>query len=98
MYETVLLFAKYPRAGMAKTRLIPALGADGSAWLAEAFLLDLLERLAREEFGAGARRVLCFDPPDAAEDFRVLLVREKCSGDFSLVPQAAGGLGERLAA
>jgi len=112
MVSTLLLFAKYPRAGLAKTRLIPALGAAGAARLAEAFMLDFLERLAREEFGADVRRVLCFDPPDAADDFRALLAREKPGADlpqalaarekgaggFTLVPQAAGNLGERLAA
>ncbi len=45
---TVCLFAKPPRAGEAKTRLIPALGAEGAAALARAFLEDtwaLLEAL-----------------------------------------------------
>ncbi|MBF5043695.1 glycosyltransferase [Aggregicoccus sp. 17bor-14] len=44
----VCLFAKPPRAGEAKTRLIPALGPEGAAALARAFLADtwaLLEQL-----------------------------------------------------
>lgn len=95
---TLLLFAKYPRPGAAKTRLIPALGANGAARLAEAFLLDLLERLARADFG-DVRRVLCFDPPEAAGDFRTLLAaRGNLAQAFTLEAQAPGGLGERLAA
>jgi len=43
---TVCLFAKPPRAGEAKTRLIPALGAEGAAALARAFLEDTWALLA----------------------------------------------------
>lgn len=40
---TVAVFAKPPRPGLAKTRLIPALGAEGAAALAQAFLADALD-------------------------------------------------------
>lgn len=43
---TVCLFAKPPRAGEAKTRLVPALGAEGAAALAGAFLEDTWALLA----------------------------------------------------
>lgn len=38
----ICLFAKPPRQGLAKTRLIPTLGSEGAARLARAFLLDSL--------------------------------------------------------
>lgn len=43
---TLCLFAKPPLAGEAKTRLVPALGADGAAALARAFLEDTWALLA----------------------------------------------------
>ncbi len=41
------VFAKPPRAGEAKTRLAPALGAEGAAALARAFLSDTWELVTR---------------------------------------------------
>lgn len=42
--ETLIaVFAKPPLPGQVKTRLIPALGAEGAAKLAQAFLLDTLD-------------------------------------------------------
>jgi rSAM/selenodomain-associated transferase 1 len=38
----ICVFAKPPRAGRSKTRLTPAVGADGAAALAKAFLTDTL--------------------------------------------------------
>lgn len=42
----VMVFAKAPRAGSVKTRLIPVLGAAGAAALHERLVRHLLERLA----------------------------------------------------
>lgn len=42
----ILVFAKAPIPGLVKTRLIPALGAEGAAQLAADMLVHLLERLA----------------------------------------------------
>ena len=39
----ICVFAKAPRAGIVKTRLVPVLGSDGAAALATAFLQDTLE-------------------------------------------------------
>ena len=66
----LIVFAKYPTPGAAKTRLIPEWGAEGAARLAEAFLLDLLERLTRTDFAVETRKVLCFTPPTTGEDER----------------------------
>ena len=94
---TLILFAKYPAPGKVKTRLVPVLGTDGAARLAEAFLLDLTERLART-LDEKIDCVLCFDPPDAEMGFRKLLADiPGVSRRFQLVPQCTGGLGERLA-
>jgi rSAM/selenodomain-associated transferase 1 len=48
--ETLILFTRYPRAGAVKTRLIPALGAEGATLLHRrlvAHALDQAQRLAR---------------------------------------------------
>lgn len=44
--EALAIFAKYPRAGCVKTRLIPHLGRANALNLHRAFLLDTLERTA----------------------------------------------------
>jgi rSAM/selenodomain-associated transferase 1 len=83
------LFAKQPRPGEVKTRLAADTSAAFAAEIAEAFLGDLVERLAM----LGVRRVLAFDPPEAAAYFTAL-----AQGRFELEPQAAGDLGQRMAA
>jgi rSAM/selenodomain-associated transferase 1 len=42
----ICIFAKAPRPGEVKTRLIPALGSDGATALATAFLQDTIESIA----------------------------------------------------
>ncbi len=45
----IAVFARAPRAGRAKTRLIPALGREGAAELYRAFLIDTLRTVQREQ-------------------------------------------------
>ena len=79
----IVIFAKRPVAGQVKTRLIPALGADGAARLAA----EMLDRTV-EEARATALDVELWGDPDPAGWF---------SGDVALSPQGEGNLGERLA-
>jgi rSAM/selenodomain-associated transferase 1 len=62
------IFAKPPRAGEVKTRLIPALGPTGAAALAEAFLVDTL---ATVRSVPGLLPVLATTAPWAREDLEV---------------------------
>jgi rSAM/selenodomain-associated transferase 1 len=95
--NTLFLMAKYPQAGTVKSRLIPALGAAKAAQLAESFLLDLMERLARTSFPFPITKVLCFDPPESKDRFKTLLhTHAILNTDFILLPQTQGNLGERL--
>ena len=85
----LVIFAKAPVAGKVKTRLIPALGAEGAARLAT----EMLERTAEEALASRVGAVeLCADPAPDHRDW---------SGKIpaGLVPsaQGEGGLGERLA-
>lgn len=59
MLVTIAIFAKPPRPGRAKTRLVPALGEVGAARLARAFLQDVWALSDR----SWARRVLATTEP-----------------------------------
>ena len=54
----ILIFAKAPVAGQAKTRLIPALGADGAARLAA----EMLRATVEEALATGLEVELCGEP------------------------------------
>jgi uncharacterized protein len=81
----LLVIAKAPLPGKAKTRLCPPCSAEQAAALAEAALLDTLDVVARTPAG---RRVLVFEG-DAT--------RWRPHG-FEVIPQRGEKLGERLAA
>lgn len=82
------LFAKQPWPGQVKTRLAAASSADWAARVAAAFLLDTVAKLSSVE----ADRVLAFAPREAHDYFA-----EVVRGRFTLVPQADGDLGRRMA-
>jgi rSAM/selenodomain-associated transferase 1 len=82
------LIAKEPVAGLAKTRLAPALGDDDAAAVAAALLDDTLALLKRVQ----AEPWLCFAPAAARE--RMATLAPGCT----LLPQVDGDLGDRLAA
>ena len=88
------IFAKRPRPGEVKTRLAPALGAEGAAELARALLDDAVGRLGREgregERGAGTRLELAFAPAGERAWFA-----ERYPG-LALRAQRGAGLAERL--
>ncbi len=81
----LLVIAKEPLPGRAKTRLTPPCSADQAAALAQASLLDTLDVVARTP---AARKVLVFDG-DA---------RRWRRDGLELIAQRGAGLGERLAA
>jgi len=81
----ILVFAKQPVPGRAKTRLIPVLGPQGSARMAE----RMLNWTVREALATGLAVELCGDP-DPRSWYKPLPGLE-----FSA--QGEGGLGERLA-
>ncbi|MEE8141726.1 MAG: TIGR04282 family arsenosugar biosynthesis glycosyltransferase [Planctomycetota bacterium] len=83
----ILVFAKLPRAGHAKTRLAQELGPERAAGFAAAFLEDTLERV--RHWGRGPLW-LCGDQPSAGA-FRHFL-----GPDIHYHPQGGGDLGARL--
>jgi uncharacterized protein len=86
--RALVVIAKEPVPGAAKTRLAPILGVDGAARVAAAMLADTV---------AGMRKVdaepwMCFAPPDAR--LRMARLAPGCG----LLAQVQGDLGDRLAA
>lgn len=88
---TLLVFAKAPVAGAAKTRLIPLLGAEGAA-RAQARLLH--HSLDTASAAAPARLQLWCAPDDAHPELRAAAAR--C--DATLHVQRGADLGARMAA
>jgi len=80
----LIVIAKAPVAGRSKTRLCPPCSPEQAARLAEAALVDTLDAVARTE--CGGRTVVLEGPPG-----------DWLPEGFDVVPQAEGGLGDRLA-
>lgn len=87
----VAVLAKAPVAGFAKTRLIPALGAEGAAALQAA----LIRRAVATALGAGLGPVTLWAAPDTGHPVFQGLAEE---GRIGLVAQAEGDLGARMLA
>jgi rSAM/selenodomain-associated transferase 1 len=86
----IIIFAKAPLPGLAKTRLIPALGAEGAARLARV----MLQHTLREALAVGADCVeLCTTPGPKDQAWM------DCELPVSMMrsDQGEGILGERLA-
>jgi rSAM/selenodomain-associated transferase 1 len=85
----LIVFAKAPVAGQAKTRLIPALGAEGAAALAERLLVHTLAQAAAAGFDA---LELCAAPDTA----HPALQRAAAAQGATLAAQGEGDLGARM--
>lgn len=85
-----IVFAKAPVAGFAKTRLIPALGAQGAAELAQRMLRHAVQQALKSHLGAAE---LCCAPDSRHAGFK----------EFAALPgirlsdQGEGDLGQRMA-
>ncbi|MBC5799183.1 MAG: TIGR04282 family arsenosugar biosynthesis glycosyltransferase [Candidatus Eremiobacteraeota bacterium] len=88
--RAIVLFAKAPRTGTVKTRLVPPLTPPQAAQLAGAFIADLAERLAVLARALDATAAVFYTPFDAANDIAALV------GDLRQEPQRGCDLGERL--
>jgi rSAM/selenodomain-associated transferase 1 len=85
----VIVFAKAPVAGLAKTRLAPALGADGAAALAARMLRHALGQALNADIGPVE---LCGTPDPA----HPALLDAAASFGVALTAQGAGDLGLRM--
>jgi uncharacterized protein len=85
----LIVMAKASVPGFAKTRLIPALGADGAAKLAA----RLLEHTLREARAAQLGDVILACAPDATH---AAFTAQQQQGGIALVAQGEGDLGARM--
>ena len=85
----IAVFARAPRPGIAKTRLIPALGAAGAAGLA----CRMLEQTLAQAVAANVGPVTLYCTPDIADP--LLMAAAKRHG-VALAAQGDGDLGARM--
>jgi rSAM/selenodomain-associated transferase 1 len=85
----VAVFAKAPRAGEVKTRLIPALGAEGAATLHSRLLRHTVDMVI--ESGLQPRELWC--SPDTSDS---TLQQYAARAGAKLQPQSSGDLGQRM--
>ncbi|HWS85702.1 MAG TPA: TIGR04282 family arsenosugar biosynthesis glycosyltransferase [Pyrinomonadaceae bacterium] len=91
----IIVMAKAPRAGEAKTRLAPPLTPEGAARLAACLFADTVS----SALGAGAAVVVAYAPADgraALEEALRLTLTEEAAGGLHWLEQCGGDLGERL--
>lgn len=90
----IIVMAKAPVAGLAKTRLIPALGADGAAALAQRLLVHALGEALEfaRQAGLGAVELCC--APDARH---AGFAPWAAAPGVTLTDQGNGDLGARMA-
>ena len=88
-HAAVAIMAKAPVAGLAKTRLAPAIGAKAAARAQRHFTLQTL--CVARQAGLGPVRLWC--APDTTHRFFRAVAR---NSDVEQLPQAAGDLGARL--
>lgn len=86
----IVVFAKAPVAGFAKTRLIPALGPQGAADLAQRLLLHTLHEALNSRVGPVE---LCVTPSATDAVWQTLQLPDT----VRLTDQGDGDLGERMA-
>lgn len=87
--SALVIFAKAPVPGFAKTRLVPALGAEGAAALAE--------RMLRHAVQAGAHAAMDTLEICAAPDLsHPIFSRLAQAHELALTTQAEGDLGQRM--
>ena len=86
----IIVFAKAPQPGLAKTRLIPALGAQGAAALAKQMLAYTLEQAIKAQLGGVE---LCMSPGSTDPLWANIAIPNgtACSA------QGDGDLGQRMA-
>ena len=91
MSSALIIFAKAPIAGLAKTRLIPALGPQGAAALAE----KMLGHAVGQALASGCETVeLCVTPDTNHPAFAHLVAQS--GGRMLLSEQGSGDLGQRM--
>ena len=90
MTETLIIFSRYPEAGKTKTRMIPALGADGAAELQRA----MTEHTLKTAIALASDRQTTIEIQFAGGNIE--LMQSWLGKDLQYQPQAAGDLGVKM--
>lgn len=91
MNTRIIIIAKEPKPGLAKTRLIPALGPEGAAALARRLLHHAVEQALQADLGPVE---LCVTPDPEAPCWQPWADNRR----IELTGQVSGDLGQRMAA
>ncbi len=91
MSEALALFARFPRFGKVKTRLAATIGDGPALQLYEAFLLDVIDRLA-----VLPAQLFLFLADSSDEENRGLARKHRLPDHLSIRPQFGNDLGQRL--
>lgn len=89
--DRLLLFTRYPEAGRTKTRLIPALGAEGAARLQRTLTEKILSQAKALEEQHGIATIIHYDGGNREKMVAWL-------GPRTYMPQVEGDLGHRMQA
>ena len=90
LLETLIVFSRYPEAGKTKTRMIPALGAQGAAELQR----QMTEHTLKTATKLQSIRNLSIEIHFAGGNLQLM---SAWLGDrFSYIPQAEGDLGKKM--
>jgi uncharacterized protein len=90
MTEILIIFSRYPEAGKTKTRMIPALGAEGAAELQR----KMTERTLAMAIALGASRKVAIAIHFAGGNLP--LMQQWLGADLNYIPQVAGDLGQKM--
>ncbi len=89
--DLIILFTRSPEPGRCKTRLIPALGADGAATLHKWMTEQVLTAIQALTSGQGPGVEICFDGGSEQQ------MQDWLGQELKYRLQAAGDIGQRMA-
>ncbi|MBA4392926.1 MAG: hypothetical protein C0407_05180 [Desulfobacca sp.] len=89
-HERIILFTRYPEAGIVKTRLIPALGPEGACELHRQLTESAVKQLRELSSLRSISIQVCFDGGNES------LMKEWLGTDINFTPQGQGDLGIRM--
>jgi uncharacterized protein len=87
--DRLILFTRYPLPGQAKTRLVPALGAEGAADLQRQMTEHTLNQVRKIQALRSLSVEICFTGDKAT-------IQDWLGDDWDYQPQHSGDLGDRL--
>ena len=90
MNETLIVFSRYPQPGTTKTRMIPALGADGAAQLQR----QMTEHTLNTAKQLLSNRDIAIEIHFAGGNLEMM--KQWLGEDLQFVPQVAGDLGDKM--